>query len=411
MHILYVTSYYKPAYVYGGPTRSIPALCEALVKQGVQLTVFTTNANGSSRLIVPLSQPVDVDGVMVWYFPLALNGLKFFYSPGLASTINAQSGKFDLVVADSLWGHALPLVASVCGRERIPYIVPLRGQLLPWSLTQKRFKKQIYLSLFGQRYLSGAAALHCTDPAEAEAVARLKLSAPTFVVPNGIDISRFSDLPERGCLRQRLEIPMSAKVLLLLGRLHPKKRADLAVEALAAAQSLSGETHLILAGPDELQLIPKLQALAQHLDCADQLHITGLLEGDEILSVLADADLFIMPSEPESENFGMSAVEAMASGLPILVSEGVPVGRWAEDAGAGRVVPCTPAAVAQAAVEMLSSPEVLKEMGKRGQILAGQHFDVTSVARQMLAQYVSIIETGHPLQTQSPEGYLENPDF
>ena len=120
-----------------------------------------------------------------------------------------------------------------------------------------------------------------------------------------------------------------------------KKRPDIAIEALAAANSSVGETHLVLAGPDEMQLIPKLLVQAQRLGCADRLHITGLLKGDEVLVALADADLLLMPSEPESENFGMSAVEAMAAGLPILVSEGVPIGRWAKSAGAGRIASCT----------------------------------------------------------------------
>jgi glycosyltransferase involved in cell wall biosynthesis len=168
---------------------------------------------------------------------------------------------------------------------------------------------------------------------------------------------------------------------------------------------LPGETHLVLAGPDEMQLIPKLQALAQNHGCANRLHITGLLQGDEILYILADADLLLMPSEPESENFGMSAVEAMASGLPVLVSEGVPVGHWIELSGAGRMVPCTADSFRRATCELLAIPNHLKEMGKRGQQLARERFEISSIAQQMLAQYKAIIETGRPLSTQVPENY------
>jgi glycosyltransferase involved in cell wall biosynthesis len=154
---------------------------------------------------------------------------------------------------------------------------------------------------------------------------------------------------------------------------------------------------MVLAGPDEMQLTPKLQAQARQLGCADRLHITGLLKGEAVLSALADADLFLMPSEPESENFGMSAVEAMAAGLPILVSEGVPVGSWAESAGAGRVVPCSADSFSTNTCEMLALPNGLKEMGRRGQALAGEKFDIANVAQQMLEQYQSIITTGRPL--------------
>jgi glycosyltransferase involved in cell wall biosynthesis len=268
---------------------------------------------------------------------------------------------------------------------------------MPWALKHRKFKKKLYLALMGNIYLNHAAALHCTDPTEAEAVEKLRLHAPTFVVPNGLDTQHFACLPTRGAIRQHLRIPEKAFLLLFLGRLHVKKRPDIAVEALAAAQSLSRETHLVLAGPDEMQLTPKLQAQAQRLGCTDRLHITGLLKGDEILAALADADLLLMPSEPESENFGMSAVEAMAAGLPILVSEGVPVGPWAESVGAGRTAPCTADAFAKITCELLALSNNLKGMGKKGQTLARKKFDVAILAQQMLEQFQSIITMGRPL--------------
>ena len=89
MRILCVSSYYKPAYVYGGPTCCIATLCEGLARAGTEVSVFTTNADGSRKLDVPLRQLNDVDGVSVWYFPLVLNGLGSFYSHELASAIRA----------------------------------------------------------------------------------------------------------------------------------------------------------------------------------------------------------------------------------------------------------------------------------------------------------------------------------
>ena len=299
LRILYVTLYYKPAYLYGGPIHSMSALCEELAKTGLDITVFTTNANGSSRLDVPLEKPIEIAGVKVWYFPLLGNGLNFFYSPELGVALKNQIQMFDLVIAEVLWGQALGPIAHLCNRKRIPYIVPLRGQLLPWSFKYKQLKKRIYLSLFGYRYLRGAAALHCTDMNEAEEIVKLQIKTPTFIVPNGIRNAHFENLPASGQMRTRFQIPMDSRLLLFLGRLHPKKRPDLAIEALAAAQSLPRETHLLLAGPDELQMASQLQAQASRFGCAHCLHLTGLLQPDEILSAFADSDLFLMPSEPE----------------------------------------------------------------------------------------------------------------
>jgi glycosyltransferase involved in cell wall biosynthesis len=198
-------------------------------------------------------------------------------------------------------------------------------------------------------------------------------------------------------MRQRLNIPPDANLLLFLGRIHKKKRPDFAIEALAGAQSIPGETHLVLSGPDGMQLVPRLQAQAQQLGCVNRLHVTGLLKGEDLLSILADATLLLMPSEPESENFGMSAVEAMASGLPILVSTGVPVGNWAQKAGAGRAVACTSSAFRQMTCELLGSPAKLREMGQKGQVLAHEKFDIKIVAQQMLRQYRAIISSGRPI--------------
>jgi glycosyltransferase involved in cell wall biosynthesis len=132
------------------------------------------------------------------------------------------------------------------------------------------------------------------------------------------------------------------------------------------------------------------------LGCHDKLHFTGLVEKERVVSALSDANLLLMPSEIQ-ENFGMTGLEAMAAGVPILVSEGVPIGRWAQMAGAGRVVPCTKDAFQQAALELLTRPEQLMVMGQRGQELARQRFDILVVARQMLTQYQAIVTTGRPL--------------
>lgn len=197
MRIGVVTGYYKPAYGYGGPARSIPAMCEALAQLGAQVTVFTTNANRPARLEVPLRQPLNVDGVTVWYFPLSLDG-QFFYSRALAQACRERLGEFDLAVLELLWAQAMGPAGRACIRAGVPYVVPLRGQLQPWSRKHKFWKKWLYFNLFARRYLNRAAALHCTDRAEAASLAGLGLRAPSFVVPNAVDAARFARLPARG---------------------------------------------------------------------------------------------------------------------------------------------------------------------------------------------------------------------
>jgi glycosyltransferase involved in cell wall biosynthesis len=394
MRILYISSYYKPAYVYGGPVNSISSMCEALARQGAHVTVLTTNANGDKTLDVSLEQPVDVNGVTVHYYPLSgALPRTFFHSPALARACESMVKAHDIVVLETFFTHPTGPAVNACRKWDRPYIIPPRGQLLPWALKQKPFKKRVFLALAGRRQLNHTAALHCTDFVELEAVQRLKLKAPPFVVPNGIETSQWQSLPPRGPLRGRLGIPDAAPVLLMLGRLHRVKNPELAVDMLGILERK--DVHLVFAGPDEESYQTQLHARASALGCVERLHFTGLLSGSALLQAMADADLFLMPSRMES--FGMAAVEAMACGLPVLLSEYVPVGRWVEEAGAGRQAQATAQEFAKACDDMLSDESLFKEMGRQARTLVFQRFDINRVAKQMLAQYQAILSQGKPL--------------
>src|SRR5262245_23548825 len=110
MHILYAVPAYKPAYRLGGPIISVSALAERLVRKGHRVTVFTTNSNLDEDLEVPLDQPVDVDGVEVWYFrreefikrwlpfvPYLSRSMGFLYAPLMPRQLERLVPKIDLV--------------------------------------------------------------------------------------------------------------------------------------------------------------------------------------------------------------------------------------------------------------------------------------------------------------------------
>jgi glycosyltransferase involved in cell wall biosynthesis len=403
MNLVYINSYYEPAFVYGGPVKVESALHKALVRLGVKVTVLTTDANGRQRLAVPLEEPRDLDGVQVLYSAVwNVPPRSLFFSPGLVRACAQQIGSRDLAILGSFWSHATGAAVRACKRAGIPYIMPMHGQLMPWALEQHRLRKVLHLALLGRRYLDGAAALHCATRIEADSLASLQLSTPSFVVPYGVDLEYWSNLPPRGGLRDSLEIPRGSLVLLFLSRLHQVKRPEIALQALAAIGR--ADTHLVFAGPDESSLKAQLRAQSIDTGCAERVHFTGLLKGPGILQAFADADLLVMPSIMES--FGLSAIEAMAAGLPILVSENVPVGTCAAESGAGRMVPGTSAAFARALAQILHQPQQLKAMGRRAKKLAEREFDISVVAQRMLDHYRSVIETGHPLASSSQERCL-----
>lgn len=390
LRVLHVTPIYEPAYVYGGPARSLPMLCRSLVRAGAEVTVLTTNANGATDLDVPLGQPVDLGGVETLYYPRrSPRGL--CYSPDLARACEARTAWFDLVHTTGMWTYPPVRAASISRRRGKPYVVSPRGMLMKWEMRHKAWKKRLYFYAVEYGRLKRSAGIHCTTQAEKDALRGLGLEGRGFVVANGLDTAEFEQLPARGRLRERLGIPQDAQVLLFLGRLHAKKGIE---DTLAAFKRLSDRypnLHLILSGPDEGGYTATVGRWAAQADLAGRVHLTGKLQDTQRLAAFRDADVFVLLSH--SENFGMGVAEAMACGLPVVVSEEVGISPWVVRWNAGLSVRRDSEAAAQAIANLLDHPEEAHAMGERGQCLVASEFSADAMGRQMLAKYDEILNS------------------
>jgi len=201
MRILFISGYYKPAFMYGGPVNFSSSLCEVLTRLGVEVTVFTTNAYGKNRLDMPVDRPVLVNDVPVWYFPLQYNN-KLYFSTELFRTVISKARQFDLIITETVWGYLQIPITRVHEESGIPYVIPLHGQLLPWSLRQKTIKKHLFLNLYGRRFINNAAALICSDPEEADAVKKFNFKSPSIIIPIGLDLQKYSRSSSQGSWRQ-----------------------------------------------------------------------------------------------------------------------------------------------------------------------------------------------------------------
>jgi glycosyltransferase involved in cell wall biosynthesis len=127
------------------------------------------------------------------------------------------------------------------------------------------------------------------------------------------------------------------RLILFLGRIHPKKGCDLLLQAFAAARELEPAARLVMAGPDGDTWVPTLKALADELGIASRITWTGMLQGDEKWGAFYASDAFVLPSH--QENFGIAVAEALACGLPALISDKVNIWREVQADGAGFVAP------------------------------------------------------------------------
>lgn len=381
MHIAYISAYYKPANIYGGPTTAISSLCEQLVKErAVLLEVYTTNANGKEYLDVPLMQKIDVEGVPITYFPLTKYFQHGFFSPPLIHALLRKIQNYDLLIIDGIWTLNAAILTRLAYAKRIPYILPLHGQLMPWAMNQKRVKKYIFMTFFGRYSLSHASGIHCASQIEADNLEGYIKQLPIFVLQYGINTDRYITLPPKGYLHTLFNIADNNPIIVFLGRLHPVKMPEIALYSWA--RSIIKDSHLVYIGPDETNLKDSLLHWASDQKCVDRVHFTGLLQPSDVIAALSDADLFFLPSIMES--LSIATIEAMISGLPLLLSDKVPLGNIAAQAGAARLITGGVGDYTSAIDGLFKRPEKLKTMGEQGRKLAFEIFDIKKVSTQFL---------------------------
>jgi len=391
MRVLQVCSYFYPALSYGGPIYSVLELCRELTRQGVDVTVFTTNLNGDGFLKgVEINRCMNIDGFRVYYYGWDW-GRRFFFSRALWSACKKHIAEFDLVHIQGTFTFPSLIAAYYSQKYRVPYVVSPRGTLDPWSLGRKWLKKRICLWLYEKSNLRRAAALHFTTKNEMELASRYFDATDRVIVPNGIDLSQFETIPAYGKLRRKLGIDDKDKLILFMGRIHPKKGLDLLIFSFSKVIKEIPHSWLLLGGPDEEGYLDKILNLARVKGIKERIFPVGMLKGEEKLSAFVDSDLFVLPSYG-GENFGMAVIEAMASGLPVIISDRVGISSDVERYQAGIVTVCKADILSGEMIRCLSDVNLCKKMQRNARRLVEEKYDISKVTEQMIREYKSAIK-------------------
>jgi len=150
------------------------------------------------------------------------------------------------------------------------------------------------------------------------------------------------------------------------------------------------DVHLVIAGPDNEGWGARVRTWLGEEGVLSRTTFTGMLLGPDKLAVLRDASLFVLPSY--SENFGLAVIEAMAAGLPVIISDNVNIWREVELAGAGKVVPCEAGKLTEAILDLLDKPEMARQMGQKGQALVRDEFQWPDIAVRLQETYAILID-------------------
>ncbi len=386
MKILHVIAALAPR--YGGPSKACLELCRELARRGEQVAIYTTNIDGDGQLDVPLDRPQWKDGIEIRYFPVQTPRYYKFSLP-LARALKASIAHYDIVHIHSLYLFPSTVAAHYCRRYRVPYLIRPHGTLDPYLFRRHRGRKWIYERLFERKNLNEAAAIHFTSLEEKELTRPLRIKAPGVVVPIGVDLQDYEAATPTGAFRVAQPETQGKKIILFLGRLNFKKGLDLLAKAFGQIGRRREDVQLILAGPDGDGYGAQIRQWLKAERVLGQTTFTGMLLGSQKMSAFRDADVFVLPSY--TENFGIAVVEAMASGLPVVISNKINIWREVAEARAGLVVNCDVQEISSALLTLLVDPMRGKEMGKRGRRLVEKRFTWETVGEQMVQVYRQIL--------------------
>jgi glycosyltransferase involved in cell wall biosynthesis len=256
-------------------------------------------------------------------------------------------------------------------------------------------------ALFQTRVLREAAAIHYASAEEARLAEPFACAARAIVIPNGVNIEDYASLPAAGVFSAAHPEIGDRKILLFLGRINFKKGLDVLADAFGRLARARDDLHLVIAGPDDGEERRARRWLADARALA-RTTFTGMLTGEAKLAAFRDSDLFVLPSY--SENFGFAVVEAMACGLPVVVSDQVNIWREIAAAGAGRVTPLDPAQLADAIAAYVDDPSAARQAGRRGQALVRERFQWTEIAGTLEAMYREVANGRARRGTLAPSG-------
>ncbi len=328
MRILHVISSVNPA--GGGPIEGINQLGTSLRSAGHEVEVASLDSP-EEPFLKQSALPV---------YPLGPTRLGYAFNARFIPWLRTSRGRYDVVIVNGLWQFHSFATWCALRNSSTPYVVFTHGMLDPWFRKKyplKHLKKWMYWPWAEYRVLRDAQAVLFTCEEER----RLARSAFWLYRCKEIVISYGTAKPKGDADLELREFyghyPAlnTKKVVLFMGRIHPKKGCDLLIEAYAKVLGQDSDWHLVVAGPDQVGWQEELISRASQLGLSARITWTGMLSGAMKWGALRAAEIFVLPSH--QENFGIAVAEALAVGVPSLISNKVNIWREIESDGAGIV--------------------------------------------------------------------------
>ena len=396
MKILHVAHFFYPCLSAGGV---VNASYQIASKQSEDNDVKVISSDScKERLRFPNGRyDVDVDGIKVDYFRNLSNGfkLKTMLDTPLAAPFKIRN---DIKGYDIIHIHehrqTLAIFASYFARKNnISYVVQAHGSVLPFF--QKEGLKNIFDKVFGFKILHNASCVFALTEVEKEQYLKRGVDEDKIeIVPLGINLDEYENLPDYGKFRSKFNIGENDKLILFVGRIHEIKGLGLLIDSFNDLINQHNENHsledissssikLAIVGPDDGYLV-KLEDKIKEYSLEDNVIITGPLYKEEKQEALVDCDLFVMPSKYES--FTTSGLEAMACSKPLVLTKNNHIHDWV-DGNVGLACDDNKDSLREAIEKVLFDEDLSLIFARNGQKLIKEKYNWDIINDQILEIY------------------------
>jgi glycosyltransferase involved in cell wall biosynthesis len=355
---------------------AVPMILSSTATRGHSVVLVSAGqpTPGRENFVVPNFDSAQEREEGLGSFGIVTTGARtrWAFSPSILWRCSKAVREADFVTLHSL--YSFPVLAGyVLARlYSKPYAIWPHGVLAPIQRRISVGRKYVYNRLFADRILRNASVIFYSAEGEREEAANLDLQTPSVIVPDGFNADEFATLPERGRFRKRFLGGHDGPLVLFLARLHAKKGLDLLIQAMKSVIAGMPDVRLAIVGPpDPVSFNKQVLRWVKENGIEARTVVPGVADREMRLEAFADADVYALPSY--AENFGFSIFEAMACGVPVVVSADLNYSAEIARTGAGLAVPRTPEQFSQAILRLLNRPDIRSEMGCRGRLLARQH--------------------------------------
>jgi glycosyltransferase involved in cell wall biosynthesis len=373
------------SWVHGGPSRAIRVIEHALIAQGISVETIATDDDGNGRRLQRAhGEALIEEGGVRRYFRKWFDF--YIVAPGMLVWLLRNVRHYDVVHAQ--FSFASLAGAWVARRACVPYIIRPLGTLSRYSLQSRRpWVKKLSLLLLEKRLLRDAAAVHFTSELEQQEALALGVSLRSRVIPLAVEAV---PVPSRATAEQHFPELINSDVVLYLSRIDPKKNMEGLFRAFALCALGRPRLTLLVVGDGSTTYVSSLHTLARELGIEQKIVWAGHLSGEAKAAAFGIASVFALPSF--SENFGIAAVEALAAGVPSVLSEGVAIAADAREAGAAVVTTTEPESIAEAISTLIDDTAARQHMSDLARAFAEQNYSVCAMGRSLFDLYNDVVD-------------------